>query len=540
MNNAEEELQILFSPFQDIEPDPGVPILAYLFEGQEDPEISHHFPELESKRKITDRIIRKPVDMFSTQHVSRGDKVLIIGMIYIRYPWKRRKTIDVNSINFLREVSRQTVLAVKRLREEQFKKVVVLLPSRFSPRNVEGGIKQNRHLNLFIRTIIESMMCVNDSSDTQIGQPDPKLAEITFTFIGESKAMLENFLKNSLDEGMGVGNALAWTKKLIETPINLRTPITIIERFTGKKFDINSNELSWRKIQVSKRVTVKILYGLKALRSKGFELIAGVGSGSQNEPCIMLVHYKPTTNRQKKVRKLGISAKGVNFDSGGLDLKLTGFYDNMSYDMAGAATVLGTIRLAEERNLPVEIWAVIPIVENMIGSRSIIPGTVLRAHGGKTVIIKNTDCEGRLILAEAIAFIDEEFEVDAHITVGTLGHLADFGPDFLKVVATTPSIRKKAEKAGILAAEKFILFPTPEELNHVDDMHVGDRAELVNDVPGCYHTSPSVFMYNFFSKEPVNWLYLDISAVFEEIAPDFGAGPGFGLKFLWNFIQQFV
>jgi len=109
-------------------------------------------------------------------------------------------------------------------------------------------------------------------------------------------------------------------------------------------------------------------------------------------------------------------------------------------------------------------------------------------------------------------------------------------------VATTPVLERKVRVAEYASAEKVLLFPRMDYYNHIDNAHVGATADLVNDIknPGCYHMAPIVFLYNFFVYQNTNWVFVDPSAIFEEWASVFGAGPGFGLRFLWHLVEQFA
>ncbi|MBI4160433.1 MAG: hypothetical protein HY506_00820 [Candidatus Yanofskybacteria bacterium] len=537
---TEKELQVFFAPFSNVSLTRDAPILAYVFESQEDPAISEHFPEVEARRRSLDKIRRKGDETATLQSVMREDKAITLGIVYVKYPWQRRRQLDVGSINFLREVSDRTIFITKRVREEGFSKLVVLLPSLFSPQNIQSRTQQQQ-LAAFVKEITESIIYANNFYDDLLAYKDRKLTEIIFAFFGESQPAIDGFCKKTISEGMRVGEALSSVRKLIETPSNLKAPIKFIEQIAGRELNLRPRP-NWQRFQISPRIEAKVIYGLDALRSQGFELIAAVGQGSNNQPCLLQLRYKPKTNRKKRVRKVVLTGKGVTFDSGGYDLKLSDNYDRMNYDVAGASNVVGVMRLAEEINLPVEIIGIIPVVENLISSKAVMPGTILKSFGGRTVQIVNTDAEGRLLMAEALAFAEKKFRssADAMVTVATLSNMTDFGPDLLKVWATSRTLEQKVRVAERLSSEKMFLFPPLEHFNHVDEMHTGRYSDLVSDLDEYFHTSPAVFMYNFFSYEPVSWVFIDISAVFEEEAPEYGAGPGFGLKFLWYLLQQFV
>ena len=535
-----DEIEFYFSPFTGIE-DPrnrNTIFLAFGFENQEDPGLAEWFGELEGRRQSIDKIpIKSDEDVVSLQTILREGKTHHAGLIYARYPWKKKKEIVLGDINFLREIFCNTILAVGRVKNEKHTALCIILPDKFSPRNIKDE-EQRGHLYQFVKTVTEAIVYANEpyvDFKTDVGS---KIKEVFFLFFGEPQKALDEFLRKAIVDGKITGNWMAIVRRLTETPPNIQTPLELAAEVLGKKIGtVHSGR--WRKIGGSKRIVAHILSGTKTLRAHGFNLTATVNDGSEHEPCILKLHYIPKTNRQKRIRKVVLTGKGVVFDTGGHDLKGTGFYDRMHYDMAAAATVLAIPFLAEEFNLPVEIIAIAPMVQNMLGPKAVLPHSIIRAYGGKTVEITNTDAEGRLILAEAIAFGDEKFKPDALITVGTLSDMSGFGPDFLKVGFSGNENERRIKVAEKLSAEKVLMLPRLEYLNRVDEIHDSPHADIINDLGNtAYHTSPFVFLSNFFKYE-TSWIFVDNSAVFESDAHAYGAGPGFGLKFVWHLVKQF-
>jgi leucyl aminopeptidase len=534
----ENRATFFFSNFSEVGFKKDTTVLAYLFEDQEDAAITSNFPEFEARRQRISAIPRRGEELFGMQAIVREGEVYNAGIVYIQYPWKKRRVMDVGGVNFLREVYSQTTFATRRLRDEGTTKLVIVLPARFSTQGVKDKV-QRQQLYSFVRTVTEAIIYANNNYDKFLNDKTKPIQEVTFVFFGEHQPALDGFFKKAIGDGEIIGHGLVLARNLIETPPNLKSPLEFASAIIGKEISVEDAQ-GWKKFVISPQTTVSVLFGNAALKDQGFELISAVGVGSENEPLMLKVHYKPATNRKKKIKKIAITAKGVVYDTGGYDMKGTGYYDNMHYDMGGAATAFAVIRLAEQFNLPVELTAVIPVVQSMVSPKTVfLPGSIIRAYGGKTVEIINTDCEGRLLMGEAIAYAEKKLNPDVFVTIGTLGDIKDFGPDFLKTAYVGDSMEKKLRIAEKLSAEKMIVMPTMEHLNQVDRSHASLRADLVNDVYACYHTSPFVFMYNFFTYEPT-WAFVDISSIFESYAQDYGAGPGFGVKFVWHLIQQFA
>src|SRR3989344_2511681 len=524
MPTLETDLAFYFSPFTNLEFTENALVLAFGFEGQEDPDLAKNFPELEQRRKQIDKIDRRGDEVVSFQSIKNGDGFFHAGLIHIGYPWKKRKEIIVGSINFLQLVFARMVAATTKARSEGFEKIFVILPNRFSPSNVKDEITRH-HLYSFVKAISEAIVYSNND-ERFVTKKMIRIKETVLFFWGEPNLTVDAFMRKAIGDGSNMGKQLSFARSLIETPPNLQTPIGFLnEALSLNLEDKPSNK--WRRNKISPNVTAYILNGTESIVSKGFGLIGAVGSGAAHEPCILKLHYKPSTKRTKRIKKLVFTAKGVVFD--------TGYYDNMHYDMAGAATVISLLRLAEEYKLPVEIIAIIPVVQNMIGPKAYLPGSIFKAWNGKTVEIVNTDCEGRLLMADALSFGEKTFRPDAMVTVATLGDPDDFAPDFLKVGFFGKGNEKKIKVAEKNAAEKVFCLPSIDFLNHVDQQHVGSRSDLINDVYKRYHTSAFVFMYNFFEYE-TPWIFVDNGAVFASDAIEYASGPGFGLKFLWYIV----
>ncbi len=137
------------------------------------------------------------------------------------------------------------------------------------------------------------------------------------------------------------------------------------------------------------------------LKKRKMNSLLAVAEGSDNPPYLIILKYKHAKKSSKKIALVG---KGVTYDSGGYSIKPTDSMIEMNGDMAGASAVIGTIMAAAKLKLPVELIGVIPAVENMVSGRAYKPGDIISTASGKTIEVKNTDAEGRLILADALEY----------------------------------------------------------------------------------------------------------------------------------------
>lgn len=212
----------------------------------------------------------------------------------------------------------------------------------------------------------------------------------------------------------------------------------------------------------------------------------------------------------------------------------------MHYDMAGAATVLGLVRLVDSYNIPVRISALLPMVHNAVGSSALIPESIVTAYDGKTVEITNTDAEGRLIIADVLAYAKRHLRADYTVSVATLFGVQAIAPDLVYVLATNKRLEQRIARAGVEGSEKIFFSPPLQYLNRVDSDYVGTDADLVNSVDGTESSGGAVFLSYFVSDRSlatINWAHVDISALFEDDADIMGVGPGVSLRTLWNFVK---
>jgi leucyl aminopeptidase len=231
-----------------------------------------------------------------------------------------------------------------------------------------------------------------------------------------------------------------------------------------------------------------------------------VGAGSARAP--RLVDCRWPRPGAPRVTLIG---KGVCFDSGGLDLKPSSAMLLMKKDMGGAACALGLARLLLELEAPVELRLLIPAVENSIGGAAYRPGDVWRSRKGLTVEIGNTDAEGRLVLADALAAADAE-RPDLLVDLATLTGAARtaLGPDLPAVFATEESLGRELAELGRAHADP--VWPLPLWMGYDDEL--GSRLADMNNVsasPFAGAIIAALFLKRFVTATP-QWLHLDLYA----------------------------
>ena len=264
----------------------------------------------------------------------------------------------------------------------------------------------------------------------------------------------------------------------------------------------------------------------KALQKAGYGGVIGVGKGSSRLPrLVRLTHHgSKLAKKPKQAKKVALIGKGITFDTGGISIKPAASMHYMTSDMGGAAAVIATVVLAAQRELPIDVIATVPMAENMPSSTAQRPGDVLTQYGGTTVEVLNTDAEGRLILADAIARACED-NPDYLIETSTLT-----GAQTVALGARTPGVMGSDEFRDRVAAisqqvgENGWPMPLPDELK--DDLK-STVADLAN-VSGQRFAGmlvAGVFLREFVADE-VNWAHIDV------------AGPAYNTGSPWGYTPK--
>ena len=224
----------------------------------------------------------------------------------------------------------------------------------------------------------------------------------------ESNIIFSPKYKSFVDEAYTLACGTKFAKYLQIAPSNI-VNITKFVQLTNQKLQ-----------KINKNLKIKIL-GKDEMTKKGLNLILAVNKGSNEEAKLLLVEYK---NNPKSKENIGLVGKGVIFDAGGYCLKPSSYLIGMNQDMSGAAAVVGTIFSLAKNEKKVNVVCAIPLVKNLINQNSYIVHDIYQAYNKKNVEILNTDAEGRLILADAIAYLSKNYKLTALVSISTLTGLS--------------------------------------------------------------------------------------------------------------------
>lgn len=297
-------------------------------------------------------------------------------------------------------------------------------------------------------------------------------------------------LKAALHRAEVEGRATNLARELVNLPPCELYPETFAERARSVAADVGL------KVQV---------FNEKQLLGEHMNALLAVAHGSDRPPRMVVLNHR----KGGKKPTLALVGKGVTFDSGGLSLKTTDQMVDMKCDMAGAAAVLGAMQSIAELELPVNVMGVMALVENMPSGKAMKLGDVLKARNGKTIEVLNTDAEGRLILADALAYaVDHKADHLVDLATLTGACLVALGSDVAGLMSNHDAWSQKVLAASQAVGEKA--WPLPM-FPHYKEMIKSDIADMKNTGGSRYAgaISAAKFLEEFVGETP--WVHLDIA-----------------------------
>ncbi len=315
---------------------------------------------------------------------------------------------------------------------------------------------------------------------------------------------------------------------------------TILCRDLVNEVSENCNPLSIAKnagtLSGIKGIQVKI-YEKKDIEKMKMGLFLAVNKGSSIPPKLVVITY---TGNPKNKKYLALVGKGITFDSGGMNLKPSGHMETMRMDMSGAAAVLFAIKTAAELRLKKNLYAVMPLTENMLSNNSYRPGDIFRSYTGKTVEIGNTDAEGRLILADAIAFTADKLKPEYIIDIATLtgSCIATFGETVAGYLSNDDTLASMIESASARTGEKTWRLPLFPEYDECIKSDIADLNNISSE-KNAGAIIGAVFLKNFTGN--TKWAHIDIAGTAwyskpRGYVPKFATG--YGVRLLFDILNN--
>ncbi|MBS1062263.1 leucyl aminopeptidase [Gluconobacter wancherniae] len=348
---------------------------------------------------------------------------------------------------------------------------------------------------------------------TQDATPRTKLASVLVAVSDTSVAEASWAACDAVSRGVIL------TRNLVSEPPNILYP----ETFTARIEELRDLGLE-----------VEVL-DEAAMKELGFGALLGVAQGSSQRPRTVIVRHNGGVEGAAPLAFIG---KGVTFDSGGISIKPAAGMDEMKTDMGGAATVIGLMSALARRNAPVNAVGVVGLVENMLSGDAQRPGDIVKSYSGKTIEVLNTDAEGRLVLADVLAYARERFAPKLMIDLATLtgAIVVSLGAEHAGLFSNSDELAAGLTTAGNKVDEKVWRMPMGEAYDRQIRSDIADMKNI-GGRPGSAILAAQ-FLQRFVGDTP--WAHLDIAGtawktMASSIAPK--GATGFGVRLLDNFVQ---
>ncbi len=349
-----------------------------------------------------------------------------------------------------------------------------------------------------IRAVTEGALLGNYGFDRYLSTKHEPVGE----FVVISDVARSRGARQAVADATAVATAVNFARDLVNVPPNDLYPETFAQELKDRS--------KGSKVSVS-------ISDEKALESKGYGGIMGVGKGSIRPPRLVKLSYKPS----KAVAHLAFVGKGITFDSGGLSIKPSNAMATMKCDMSGAAAVSAAIFAIAELGLPVRVTVYACLAENMPSGHATRPGDVLTMYGGKTVEVLNTDAEGRLVLADGITTANSD-KPDVLVDVATLtgACVVALGEKVAGVFANDDDLHQEIPAVAARAGEQMWPMPIPEEMK--DKVRTTKIADLSQHNPEQWGgASYAAAFLREFVGEGIPWAHIDIAGpAFNEGSPE--------------------
>ncbi|MDD3325216.1 MAG: leucyl aminopeptidase [Sulfurospirillaceae bacterium] len=300
--------------------------------------------------------------------------------------------------------------------------------------------------------------------------------------------------QKAVDVGVKIADATNYAKDIVNAMPNEMTP----EALAQKAEELASS---------LQNVTCKV-FGEEFLKEQGMNAFLAVSRASVHSPKLIHLIYKPE-NAQKRIVYVG---KGLTYDSGGLSLKPSEHMVTMKADKSGASAVMAILKGASELKLPYEIHAIVGATENMIGGNAYKPDDVLIAKNGKTIEVRNTDAEGRLVLADCLCYA-QEFKPDELIDMATLtgACVVALGEFTTGVMGHNEAFKQNMVSSAAKSGELSAILPFNKYLKKLLKSSVADMSNISSSRYGGAITA-GLFLDNFIEDEyKQKWIHLDIA-----------------------------
>ncbi len=272
---------------------------------------------------------------------------------------------------------------------------------------------------------------------------------------------------------------------------------------------LTPTELAAKAKEIAKKYGLGItVFDEATIKKMGMGGLAAVSAGSEQDCKFVVLEYKA---KRKTAPTIAFVGKGITFDSGGLSLKPPRYMETMKEDMSGAAAVIGTMQAIAQLKPNVNIIGITPLSENLPSGKATKPGDIVKFYNGKTAEVKNTDAEGRLVLADALAYAVKQYNPDAIIDIATLTGACMYalGPFFTGMFGKHEELMQQLEYAADLSGDRVWRLPFDDDYKKAIVSNVADICNIGKESYLAGATTAAFFLSNFVNDVP--WVHLDIA-----------------------------
>ncbi len=371
-----------------------------------------------------------------------------------------------------------------------------------------------------LEALVEGALLANRGEDRFKSDPERRPVKTLRMVV---RAPRPSALQPVVDRASAVCNATRMARDWVNAPSNHKRP------------DVLAAEIRRKAAAAGLKASV---LGARRLEKLRMGALMAVGGGSSSPPALVILEYAPPGADRTVV----LVGKGVTFDTGGYNLKPTGSMETMKVDMAGAAAVAATLIAAPAVDPGCRLVGVLPLAENMVSGNAYRPGDVVRTYAGKTVEIGNTDAEGRLILADAMAYAAKRFRPDLMIDLATLtgACVVALGESMAGVFSPDAELAGRIQAAGERVHERCWPLPLPEDYRDLLKSEVADIRNIGQNRWGGAILA-ALFLAEFAGDTP--WAHIDIAgpAAAKKASAYCGpGGTGFGVRLLCRILKEYA
>lgn len=373
----------------------------------------------------------------------------------------------------------------------------------------------------FMSTLAENLILANYEFTLYKARSKKKLLTEVLIFGVESKEA-----KAGITRGVTLANYINQARDIANTPACDMSPANLGQ--------------AAKKLAAGTKATVKVI-GEKELKKLKMEALLAVGQGSHNETKLIIIEYMGA-GKSSKEKPLVLVGKGITYDTGGLNVKPSGYMHDMHLDMSGGASVLAAVSVAAKLGIKKNIIALVPSAENAISEKAMRAGDIVKAMNGKTIEILHTDAEGRMVLADALTY-SERYQPRAILDVATLtgAALAALGQHASAIMTKDEALETKLRALGEESGD--LVWPLPlwdEYKQHIKSTRadISNIAANFSRFGGCIEGGTFL---SYFAPKNVPWAHIDIAPRMEGIASDKLAKGATGepIRLLVSFLEQY-